>query len=146
MFNVANVTVSTSGIVYLLDDGGQTLFKSIKITGELIMKILRTALIVLLPFAGSAWTGDLTTDAAIGGAIGGAVGGAVGAEVGGRDGAIVGAGVGAAAGTAINTRDHVESRERDYDDRDRYERDRERDHSHGPDHFCPPGQAKKGKC
>ncbi|MEQ8493195.1 MAG: hypothetical protein RLW42_03140, partial [Gammaproteobacteria bacterium] len=73
-----------------------------------------------------------------GGAVGGAIGGAVGAELGGREGAVIGAGVGAAAGTAINTRDHVEVERRDG-----------RSHHYfqpAPGRFCPPGQAKKGRC
>jgi hypothetical protein len=110
------------------------------------VKIVKVGLLALLPlFAGPVLAGDLTTDAAIGGAIGGALGGAVGAEVGGRQGAIVGAGVGAAAGTAINTKDHVETRDRHYEE-PRYE---EHHHYHERDSrrgHCPPGQAKKGNC
>lgn len=81
---------------------------------------------------------DLTIDSAIGGAVGGAIGGAVGAELGGRKGAIVGAGIGAATGTAINTRDHVEQ-----DDHHHHETPQ---HPVSNGHFCPPGQAKKGRC
>ncbi len=91
---------------------------------------------------------DLTIDSAVGGAIGGAIGGAVGAELGGRDGAIIGAGLGAATGTAVNTREYADH-------------DHHGDHGHGDQHrqyyrsgkhgyatgtFCPPGQAKKGRC
>ncbi len=79
-----------------------------------------------------------TIDAAIGGAVGGAIGGAIGAEVGGREGAIIGAGVGAAAGAAVNTKDSEA-----YDKEHRvyyYEKSRHRRT------FCPPGQAKKGRC
>ncbi len=86
---------------------------------------------------------DLTVDAAIGGAVGGAIGGAVGAELGGREGAIVGAGVGAATGAAINTRDHAETGQQPHHDHS------PDDHSHAHPHgstFCPPGQAKKGRC
>ena len=82
---------------------------------------------------------DDVKDAAIGGAIGGALGGAVGAEVGGKKGAVIGAGVGAATGAAIATQD-----------------DGHDDHTKPSDtvvvpadnegHFCPPGQAKKGRC
>ncbi|MGE0484656.1 MAG: hypothetical protein AB7Q81_10990 [Gammaproteobacteria bacterium] len=95
--------------------------------------------------------GDLTFDSAVGGAVGGAIGGAVGAELGGRDGAILGAGVGAAAGTALNTREYADgrrySRGDDYPRQFYYERDRHH-HDHGPSfgRFCPPGQAKKGRC
>ena len=95
-------------------------------------------------FATASWADDLVKDAAIGGAIGGALGGAVGAEVGGKNGAIVGAGVGAAAGAAIATDD-------DHDGHD------DGHHADAPEvvvvqpapsqgHFCPPGQAKKGRC
>ena len=87
---------------------------------------------------------DSTLEAAVGGGIGGAVGGAVGNELGGREGAIIGAGVGAAAGAAIATSG---------------ERDRRAtapsssgsvavQHDPAPRRgtFCPPGQAKKGRC
>ena len=92
---------------------------------------------------------SLTRDAAIGGAIGGALGGAVGAELGGRQGAIAGAGVGAAAGTALNTRDYAAPRHdvHYYDGGYPY-----RDGAapagvpHQGGRFCPPGQAKKGRC
>lgn len=97
---------------------------------------------------------DLTLDAAIGGAVGGAIGGAVGAELGGREGAIVGAGLGAAAGTAINTTGHDGHDGGRYEDRrydgpyyrpeGSYDRNRGDGHRHG--NFCPPGQAKKGRC
>ena len=89
--------------------------------------------------ASTAAADDLVQDAAIGGAIGGALGGAVGAEVGGKQGAVVGAGVGAAAGAAIATQN-----------------DHDGHHANAPEvvvvpapqqgRFCPPGQAKKGRC
>lgn len=97
------------------------------------------ALVALLA-APAAWCDDdLTLDSAVGGAIGGAIGGAVGAELGGREGAVIGAGVGAATGTAINTRDHVEAGHHD---------GRAPAVLPGPgaSRFCPPGQAKKGRC
>ncbi len=112
-------------------------------------RILATTICSLLPvLAINASAGDnLTLDSAIGGAVGGAIGGAVGAEVGGRDGAIIGAGVGAAAGTAINTKDS------DYHHKDGHASEAVHDvvhHSsnyHGhKSRFCPPGQAKKGRC
>jgi hypothetical protein len=91
-------------------------------------------------FASATWADDRVKDAAIGGGIGGALGAAVGAEVGGKNGAIVGAGVGAAAGAAIAT---------DGDNHNNH-------HADAPEvvvvpaqqqgHFCPPGQAKKGRC
>lgn len=87
-----------------------------------------------------AGAGDLTTNAAIGGAVGGAIGGAVGAELGGREGAILGAGVGAAAGTAINTKEHATTASHPTGSPDHHV-------YHGPHgRFCPPGQAKKGRC
>lgn len=107
--------------------------------------IRHTVLILTLGVSLASHAGSLTTDAAIGGAIGGALGGAVGAELGGRQGAIVGAGVGAAAGTAVNTQAYSSPPPR----HDVY-------HYHGNSHppgvpvqgggFCPPGQAKKGRC
>ncbi|MCC6714955.1 MAG: hypothetical protein IT496_06965 [Gammaproteobacteria bacterium] len=103
---------------------------------------------------------ELTRDAAIGGAIGGGLGGAVGAELGGRSGAIVGAGVGGAAGAAIATdgddtyRHHDDDDYRDVHRHHRYDDDyrevrhhhRYDDDHHGKGYFCPPGQAKKGRC
>lgn len=118
----------------------------------LILTRVKKTLKLVLALAGtlhlSAWAGDLTTDAAIGGAIGGALGGAIGAEVGGREGAVIGAGVGAAAGTAINTKDHQSSShegDRVYRE-DHYYHDSDSDKHQGKGSFCPPGQAKKGRC
>jgi len=87
--------------------------------------------------------GNSTVDAAIGGGLGGAAGAAIGNEVGGREGAIAGSALGAAVGTAINTGGQIPSgsslNEPNYqDDEPR------RGHPHY--HFCPPGQAKKGRC
>ncbi|GAB3670906.1 glycine zipper domain-containing protein [Salinisphaera aquimarina] len=82
-----------------------------------------------------------TVDAAIGGGLGGAAGAAVGNEIGGRNGAIIGGAVGAAGGAAVTTND-------DHDDHRRY-RDHDRDYygrDYGHGNFCPPGQAKKGRC
>lgn len=99
-----------------------------------------TFAIAALLTAPAAWSDDdLTLDSAVGGAIGGAIGGAVGAELGGREGAVIGAGVGAATGTAINTRDHVEAGDRDG-------RGSAPLTGPGVGRFCPPGQAKKGRC
>ena len=83
---------------------------------------------------------DSTLDAAIGGGIGGAAGAAVGNEVGGRDGAILGGALGAAVGAAVAT-DGKPSKVKKvsvpiY----------EPSHSHPQGRFCPPGQAKKGRC
>jgi len=89
-----------------------------------------------------------TLDAAIGGGIGGAAGAAIGNEVGGRNAAIVGGALGAAVGTAVNTNNpHHHSRsygEPDFNDVRYYDR-REYDRPSGY-RFCPPGQAKKGRC
>ena len=112
---------------------------------------LTTAILAAAITTGAGADDDLTLDAAIGGAVGGAVGGAIGAEVGGRDGAIVGAGIGAATGAAINTRDDADDgRDHGHDDGGHIDYD----HGHAAHppahphrgHFCPPGQAKKGRC
>ena len=84
-----------------------------------------------------------TLDAAIGGGIGGAAGAAIGNEVGGRDGAIVGGALGGAIGAAVNTKD--ESRHTKSYRKTNYESSPPRSRHPGP-HFCPPGQAKKGRC
>lgn len=98
-------------------------------------------------------TADSSTDAAIGGAIGGGLGSYLGNEVGGDTGAVLGGALGAATGAAIAT---------DGDDRrPAYRPDYRypaapyfgyptpygygRAYSH-PGRFCPPGQAKKGRC
>lgn len=113
------------------------------------MKFVNGVLVCgLLSLSMSALAGS-TTDAAIGGAVGGAVGAAVGNEVGGREGAIVGGAIGAATGTAITTKgDERHDGHYDHDD-DHYrrvERDHDDDHHHHGSSFCPPGQAKKGRC
>lgn len=87
---------------------------------------------------------DSTLDAAIGGGIGGAAGAAIGNEVGGRDGAIIGGAVGAAVGAAITTEDHTSHKHihhKQMDNNSYYIYDKKK----GPG-FCPPGQAKKGRC
>jgi len=80
---------------------------------------------------------DDSVDAAIGGAVGGGLGAYVGSEIGGREGAIVGGAVGGAAGAAIATDGQKETA-------------KQRPHHHHepayPKRFCPPGQAKKGRC
>ena len=112
------------------------------------MKMLPALALALLPtLSAPLFAGDLTTDAAIGGAIGGALGGALGAELGGREGAIIGAGVGAAAGTAISTKKHDREPEVRYVERRRDNRVYIiEDHRGRRGNFCPPGQAKKGRC
>ena len=82
-----------------------------------------------------------TLDAAIGGGIGGATGAAVGNEVGGRDGAIIGGALGGAVGAAIAT----DEEPRKTVVKKVYYRSEPRHDNHGS-HFCPPGQAKKGRC
>ena len=87
--------------------------------------------------------GSSTLDAAIGGGVGGAAGAAIGNEVGGREGAIAGSALGAAVGTAINTGGQIPSASSQYttgyqDEEPRY--------GHPHYRFCPPGQAKKGRC
>jgi len=77
---------------------------------------------------------DETVDAAVGGGLGGAAGAAIGNEIGGRNGAILGGAVGGAGGAAITTDDDDHDHYRGHDD-----------HYRGRD-FCPPGQAKKGRC
>jgi hypothetical protein len=79
---------------------------------------------------------DQQFDAALGGALGGGFGALVGNELGGRNGAIVGGALGAAAGAAVTVED-----QRDHD-RGRYRYGGRG----GRDGFCPPGQAKKGRC
>jgi uncharacterized protein YcfJ len=81
-----------------------------------------------------------TLDAAIGGGLGGAAGAAIGNEVAGRDGAIVGGALGGAVGAALNTEDDTKHGPLP-----------RRHHAPPPQprpvyRFCPPGQAKKGRC
>jgi hypothetical protein len=104
---------------------------------------LTVALMMLVGIHGpSVWAGDQSLDAAVGGALGGGLGAFVGSELGGRSGAILGGGLGGAAGAAIATDDNPGPR---------YVRPR-RDYGPSgvwyapPSRFCPPGQAKKGRC
>ena len=92
--------------------------------------------------------GDSTLDAAIGGGIGGATGAAIGNEVGGRDGAIVGGALGAAVGTAVTTDSEQHHSEPHYVTPPREYEHHEDAHPrrHRSYRFCPPGQAKKGRC
>jgi hypothetical protein len=99
-------------------------------------------------FTAAANAGDSTLDAAIGGGLGGATGAAIGNEVGGRDGAILGGALGAAVGTAVTTdSDHHRSEPHYVSPRRQYEY---YEPAPVPVHrgggFCPPGQAKKGRC
>lgn len=96
-------------------------------------------------FAATANAGDSTLDAAIGGGLGGAAGAAVGNEIGGRDGAIVGGAVGAAIGTAVTT-DSEHRRSEPYYEPPRRQYEGAPSGSYPGYRFCPPGQAKKGRC
>jgi phage tail tape-measure protein len=90
----------------------------------------------------SVYADDSTLDAAIGGGIGGAAGAALGNEIGGRDGAIIGGALGGAVGAAVNTEENNyhgdSSKKASYRSERQYMRPASR--------FCPPGQAKKGRC
>ena len=68
---------------------------------------------------------------------------AIGNELGGREGAIVGGAIGGGVGAAVTTSNssrEAELRHRESETHRDY-RDTQRS-----DHFCPPGQAKKGRC
>jgi outer membrane lipoprotein SlyB len=97
---------------------------------------------ILLAVCGLSFGGhadDMTKDAAIGGGVGGAVGAAIGAEIADREGAIVGAALGAAAGTAIATDEYQPKvSAAPYADYTVVIRPESK--------YCPPGQAKKGRC
>ena len=82
---------------------------------------------------------------AIGGAIGGGAGAAIGNEIGGRDGAIIGGGLGGALGAAINT-DDDDSRHTAKHKVPSYRYDEPGYNRRSGSRFCPPGQAKKGRC
>lgn len=91
----------------------------------------------------TALAGSSALDAAVGGGLGGATGALIGHELGGRDGAIIGGAVGGAAGTAVAT----DPKKRET----RPARRTEVEYYRQPaapyrGHFCPPGQAKKGRC
>lgn len=101
--------------------------------------------LLILSLAGNVQAG---TSTAIGGAVGGAAGAVIGEAVGGREGAIIGGAIGGGVGAAAgyeNERDSRRARDRArYEEREyHYEEDRRR--YRGSD-FCPPGQAKKGRC
>jgi hypothetical protein len=104
-------------------------------------------MLLTLTLATAAGADDQSLRAAVGGGVGGAAGAYVGSELGGRTGAIVGGAAGAAAGTAIATEGGSAHDGPGF---------------HGvrppppapyyypygghPSRFCPPGQAKKGRC
>ena len=106
-------------------------------------------LVIVLGLAAFETHADSSTlDAAIGGGIGSAAGAAIGNELGGRDGAIVGGALGGAVGAAVNTNqeshDYARPEKTHYNNVNYYDR---RDYDRPPaSRFCPPGQAKKGRC
>jgi len=108
-------------------------------------KYIFLSALLCAPIAGA---DNSTLDAAIGGGVGGATGAAIGNEVGGRDGAILGGALGAAVGTAITTDSEEHRHEPRYVEparqREYYEPAPAAVHPSGG--FCPPGQAKKGRC
>lgn len=113
--------------------------------------IARYSLFSLLLLAAAANAGDSTLDAAIGGGLGGAAGAAIGNELGGREGAIVGGALGAGVGAAVTTDSdghHHHAPRASYPryDHDHYYDDRPRARRYHSQQFCPPGQAKKGRC
>jgi hypothetical protein len=107
---------------------------------------LAGALVVLSFLSAPAMADSERVEAVIGGAVGGGLGALIGNELGGRNGAIVGGALGAAAVTAVTTaesrHDHRGGGYREPRAVRYYEQDRR-----GPrGYFCPPGQAKKGRC
>lgn len=86
--------------------------------------------------------GDSTLDAAIGGGVGGAAGAAIGNEVGGHEGAIIGGALGGAIGAAVTT----DSAPREASPPRQPQYNHPRPAGGHPGAFCPPGQAKKGRC
>lgn len=108
----------------------------------------RYLILPVMLFTAMANADNSTVDAAIGGGLGGATGAAIGNEVSGRNGAILGGALGAALGTAITTDPDKRHRETRYVEQPR----RYEYHEHDPETvyprstFCPPGQAKKGRC
>lgn len=103
----------------------------------------RFVCVVGLVFGASAALADSSTlDAAIGGGLGGAAGAAIGNEIGGRDGAIIGGMLGGGVGAAVATDD----KGRDTPKRREHLEYRSYPASQPAFHFCPPGQAKKGRC
>lgn len=85
-----------------------------------------------LAAATSAYADNSTLNAAIGGGVGAAIGN----EVGGREGAILGGAIGAAVGTSGSDREHTHAAPKV----------EVKPSGSGQGNFCPPGQAKKGRC
>lgn len=110
------------------------------------MSIRYAVLMASVFLASAALADDDKVKAAIGGGAGGAIGAVIGDELGDRNGAIVGAAVGGAVGAAIAT-DGDDDHDHDHH-HDGHHHDPQpvvHVHSH-PERFCPPGQAKKGRC
>jgi len=84
-----------------------------------------------------------TLDAAIGGGLGGAAGAAIGNELGGRDGAIIGGAIGGGVGAAVTTGSGNYKKSSRHHEAVEYHHYPERKPNY---RFCPPGQAKKGRC
>ncbi|MDN0084731.1 hypothetical protein QU487_18530 [Crenobacter sp. SG2305] len=108
-------------------------------------KILIPA-ILLVVLAGTAHADGSTI---LGGALGGAAGAAVGESLGGRNGAVLGGALGGGVGAAIG-HDYGRTPSVGYSEPRRYDHPRyydDWDDGHrGRGYFCPPGQAKKGRC
>jgi hypothetical protein len=100
------------------------------------------ALFILTLLSLPAHADDQGWDAALGGALGGGFGAYLGNELGGRDGAILGGALGGAAGAAISSERFDDARRFDDVVPSRYQRHPPAQ----PGKFCPPGQAKKGRC
>ncbi len=105
-------------------------------------KILMLGLCLLSPGLSYAEHEEITGKAAIGGGLGGAAGGAIGAQIGGREGAILGSAAGAALGATLTTGGSSEPHS-PYGRGPRYSNPKDGHPNYG---FCPPGQAKKGRC
>jgi hypothetical protein len=101
------------------------------------------AAMILVSLSAAAMADSSTLDAAIGGGLGGAAGAAIGNELGGRDGAIIGGAIGGGVGAAVTTPEDKKAVDRRRYDYDRYHRQPD---GHPHYRFCPPGQAKKGRC
>lgn len=102
-----------------------------------------SAVLGLLLASTTAVADSSTLDAAIGGGLGGAAGAAIGNELGGRDGAIIGGAIGGGVGAAVTTPDDdSKARKVNYEPAYRSYGP----HGHPTYRFCPPGQAKKGRC
>lgn len=112
--------------------------KFVRESEEITMKFWTIPAVFIFLCGGQTVRAGDKVEAAVGGAAGGAIGAVIGEELGDRNGAIVGAAAGAAIGTAIATDD------------DAPHEDQSTvvvvENSHTDEHFCPPGQAKKGRC